>query len=167
MNRRKGFTLTEILIVIAIIGILMAMMTTKSTEAIATTRASNIMANLRTMKQAAVAIFLKSRDQWEEAGVSPTIKDVMDYMIEDAEYVDYHVYVRGLTNANTAAECEWYVCYKFPEYVSETVSIKNKLSGRATSTGLRAIEIDPDTGYFTGVSGVYTAEYQAVGMRVR
>lgn len=166
MNRRKGFTMTEILVVVVILGILMTMMTTKTTEAIATTRASNIMANLKTMKKAAIAVYLKSRDQWEEVSVSPDVKTVMDYMIDDAEYDGYMLYLKDFTKDKTAAECEWYVCYEFPKAVAENDSIKEKLSGRAASTGLRAINMDSE-GQFLGVEGVYTAEYNIVGLRVR
>ncbi len=168
MNKNRGFTLTEVLIVISIIGILMTVMASKSTEAVATTKASNIMSNLRTMKQAAVAIFIRSRDQWEEKNSQPKVADVIDYLVDDAVYDGYDIYVRDLSEGKAASECEWYVCYKFPERAADNESIKNKISGRAESLGLRAIIVDPESqgGGFSGVSGVYTAEYRAVGLRV-
>lgn len=166
MNSRRGFTMTELLIVIVIIGGLMAMMTSNSTEALSSTKVGNIIYNLKTLKQAAIAVYLRSRDQWDTKGVQPTVRDVVDYMIDDADYSGYELYVKDFTDSRTAAECEWYVCYIFPEYAYETSKIKDKLEGRAKNTGLRSIKMDND-GTFSGVEDIYTVAYKAVGLRVR
>ncbi|MBR0035718.1 MAG: type II secretion system protein, partial [Synergistaceae bacterium] len=50
---RKGFTLVELLIVLAVLGSLSAMMTGASSDAIDTSTASAILGNLRTLKAAA------------------------------------------------------------------------------------------------------------------
>ena len=166
MNRRRGFTMTELLVVILIISALMAVMSANSTEGLSSAKVGNIVYNLKTLKQAAVAVYLRSRDQWEEKGVQPVAKDVFEYMMDDADYSGYELYLTDFTDSKTASECQWYVCYVFPEYAFETDSIKDKLAGRAKNVGLRSIKVDVD-GVFTGVGDIYTKEYRAVGLRVR
>ena len=51
----KGFTLAELLIVIAVIGVLAAMFLLSSSETVTTAKASNIITNLHIMKRAAIA----------------------------------------------------------------------------------------------------------------
>ena len=55
--KRKGFTLVELLIVIVVIGILSAMMMISSSEAVASAKATNIVANLRAMQVAALSYY--------------------------------------------------------------------------------------------------------------
>lgn len=65
MNRseRKGFTLVELLIVIVVIGILAAMMMLSSTESVTTAKASNIIANLTSLKKATLAWYMDNRSK--------------------------------------------------------------------------------------------------------
>ena len=68
-EKRKGFTLVELLIVIVVIGILSAMMMLSSTEAVSSAKASNIVSNLRNLKTAALAWYIDSMD-----GLKSTMK---------------------------------------------------------------------------------------------
>ena len=62
-DRRKGFTLASLLIVILVIGILSAMMMYSSSEAIATAKAAKILANLQLLRRAAIAWYVDNRDK--------------------------------------------------------------------------------------------------------
>ena len=59
----KGFTLVEVLIVIAVIGILAAMVMPSSKEAVSAARASSIMNSLQNWKIAAMAWYSDHRDK--------------------------------------------------------------------------------------------------------
>ena len=61
--KRKGFTLIELLVVIVVIGILAAMMSLTASEFIASAKASNIIANLTTLKKATLAWYLDNLDK--------------------------------------------------------------------------------------------------------
>lgn len=61
--KRKGFTLIELLIVIVVIGILTVMMSLTAGEFIASAKASNIIANLTTLKKATLAWYMDNLDK--------------------------------------------------------------------------------------------------------
>ena len=60
---RKGFTLIELLIVIVVIGILAAMMMMAADEFVASSKASNIVANLTTLKKATLAWYMDNLEK--------------------------------------------------------------------------------------------------------
>ena len=68
MNR-KGFTLVELLIIIAVIGVLAAMMIFSSTESVTTAKAAKILANLQTLKRAATQWYLDNREKVQPNGM--------------------------------------------------------------------------------------------------
>ncbi len=60
---RKGMTIATLMIVIAVIAILATMMMLSSTEAIATAKATRIIANLQILKRATLAWYADNRDK--------------------------------------------------------------------------------------------------------
>ena len=69
-NLRKGFTLVELLIVIAILGALSAMMASSSTESIDKAQATSIINNLQTMKTAAYSMYMEKPEVASLATIS-------------------------------------------------------------------------------------------------
>lgn len=64
----KGFTLIELLIVIVVIGILTAMMSFAASEYIASAKASNIIANLTTLRKATLAWYMDNLEKVADDG---------------------------------------------------------------------------------------------------
>ena len=90
--KRRGFTLISMLIVIAILGILAAMIFMSSSEAIATARAAAIIANLNTLKKAATQWYIDNRDKVQPDGrvkIGDTIKPVQEWTDEELNLSSY------------------------------------------------------------------------------
>ncbi len=62
-NRKKGFTLVELLIVIVVIGVLSAMMMLSSTEAVSSAKAAKVIADLTNLKKALAVWYADNYDK--------------------------------------------------------------------------------------------------------
>ncbi|MBQ3402079.1 MAG: prepilin-type N-terminal cleavage/methylation domain-containing protein [Synergistaceae bacterium] len=137
---RSGFTLTELLIVVLLIGILSSMMMLSSSESVSTTKAGNIVNNLRNLASAAMMYYVDSADYFIRNFDGPPQKgskpkgDLKPYVfrhlrnewaVQDSS--DY--YVRN--NSGT-----WWAGYKIPT-TADADSVKKKLKGRAITSGLK------------------------------
>ena len=143
MSIKKGFTLIEVLIVIAVIGILSSMMMMSSTESVSTAKASNIISNLRNFSMAAMAYYTEHVD---EVGKNPTgyhieLGTVTPYMHNEGDVPDKENYI--VTNNGGT----WWAGYKLSGTVDEG-KIKQKLANRAESANLKGSGSDtpPDKG---------------------
>ena len=90
--KRRGFTLISMLIVIAITGILAAMMFMSSSEAIATARATAIIANLNTLKKAVTQWYMDNREKVQPNGmvkIGNTEKPVQEWKDSDIHLSSY------------------------------------------------------------------------------
>ena len=135
--KRKGFTLVELLIVIVVIGILSSMMMMSSTEAVTSAKASNIVANLRNLKTAALAFYIDSLDaisQYPNASPAGSKDKIFKYL-GSTNIPDSKDYGFGKDGGGC-----WYVSYDIDNAKgisgAEKALIKQKLAGRASSVGL-------------------------------
>ena len=180
----KGFTLVELLIVIAILGALAAMMTLSSTNATASADAAKILNDLRAVRTAAKMFYFdypdllgqKNAKEGDVAGWAEK-DDGLEAKFSDAlaDYVD--TTAGGNTDAyalklfgtdKTAANASWYVCYTIPDGTSEIV--KARLAGQASTYGLLAPEeLKTNTALTKDISDPYTAEdgQAVIALKVR
>ena len=107
---RKGMTLVSLMIVIAVIGILSAMMIFSSTEAIATAKAAKIIANLQILKRATIAWYADNRDKVNANGTltignkkEKPIQEFSDAQLNLASYLS-HAGGAGLNVNETTAK---------------------------------------------------------------
>ena len=174
---RKGFTLVELLIVIAIIGALAATMTLSSTNATASAEAAKIISGLRTMKTAALMFHGENVDDRYTNDVVTKFQGVAgDYLdptaVDDFTGTNAH-YLFVISGDKTKEASEWYVGYGFDE--GKEV-IQKRIAAQATAYKLyagtkgtdAAVTEDGDNDNapktYAADSGVYPA---AVYIRVR
>ena len=91
-NRKKGFTLVELLIVIVVIGVLSAMMMLSSTEAVSSAKAANIINNLRNWKTATLEWYADNLDRVTEKG---QIREATSLATGDAKYGDFATNIKA------------------------------------------------------------------------
>ena len=105
---RKGFTLVELLIVIAIIGVLAAMMTLSSTNATTAAKVSQIVSGFKMVRTAATLYVMISGD--ETATASHFTKISNDYVAPDSVKQLGRYKVEG---TSTTAGLPWTITYTF------------------------------------------------------
>ena len=102
--KRKGFTLIELLIVIVVIGILVAMMSLTASEFIASAKASNIIANLTTLKKATLAWDMDNLEKVADDGRVVIITDPKKSVTDGAnvkpiqEWSDSYIHLSNYIN---------------------------------------------------------------------
>ena len=106
--KRKGFTLIELLIVIVVIGILTAMMSLTASEFVASSKASNIIANLTTLKKATLAWYMDNLEKVADDGRVVIITDPKKSVTDGAnvkpiqEWSDSYIHLsRYINNMGT------------------------------------------------------------------
>ena len=133
---RKGFTLVELLIVIAILGALASMMTLSGTNATASASATKIVENLLTLKSAALMMYtdyIYSGDAgFNNDSFKAVSRDYLDPVALKALSADYGL---AMTAGSATEAKKWYAVYKF-KTEAETAQVKKLLKGRASSLGL-------------------------------
>ena len=143
----KGFTLVELLIVIAVIGALAIMMTMSSSEAVDVAGANAIIGNLQTLKTAAYQMYINEPGvgfvdikfgedtDIENGGTSATKQKVLTvlkkYVGKDANTATFGTDSGyGLVGDKTA----WFVVYKLA--ATDTSGVKSRLTANAKKAEL-------------------------------
>ena len=152
--KRKGFTLVELLIVIAIIGTLTALMTLSSTNATASAEAAKVVSGLRTARSAAIMYYwdhpdLQTSTVWakgtedDDPGVQEKFaSEIGDYLEATPEGASLGtVYTLKLigTAGDAASKADWYVGYTVANNTKISDAVKARLVGQASSYGLWGI----------------------------
>ena len=158
---RKGFTLVELLIVVAIIASLSAMMMMASSESIDTANANAILSNLQSMKVSAYEMYmtvpevaaLKSIANNEEAvtpagGSATTVGAILGERLGRKKAM-----VASDAYNIVGDDSHWYVVYTLQG--TDSTRVKNLLASKATSAGLYGATS-------LAVSGITTTDYYTV-----
>lgn len=167
MNRRKGFTLVEFLIVIVVLGVLSSMMMISSTESVLTARANNIVNNLRNFSMAAMALYTDSIDTFGKdpnhlASDNAKFKaEVSKRMHNEGDIPDKDNYI--VTNNNGT----WWAGYNLTT-ATDGAKMKGKMEVRAESANLKGSNSDtPPTKSGTGYPAYESSKHNRVWLLIR
>ena len=182
--KRKGFTLVELLIVVAIIGVLGSMMMMSSTDAVDSAGANAILSNLNTMKTAAMSMYMEDT---EVASQSPIALNGTDGVGSEgtvkktlAKYLGKSSTAIGLGDQAgqyglVGSDSAWYVVYQFA--TTDTTGVKTKLAASSSKADLFCATDAPEGKTGTdddGTCGFSTTAYYNggtneayIGLRVR
>lgn len=154
---RKGFTLVELLIVIAVLGSLSGMMMQASSDAVDSADAAKILSNLQSLKVAAMEMYIEEPavaalteiklDGTTTVGTETNAPTVVSYLSKylgkkaDAFTSSGAASKYGLVGDTTS----WYVVYTFSP-TDDNAAVKAKLAARAKEADL-----------YGGASGATTA----------
>ena len=159
MTKKKGFTLVELLIVVAIIGVLAATMTMSSTDAIDAAGANNVLSNLQSLRTAAMEMYM------EDATIASKTSIAMD----DSDVISALAGYLGKKSTNSAtlgngagkyglvgSSTEWYVVYYLAD--SDTPGMRTKLYGKAPAADLYGTKTIDTTATDCGFTKTYTTD---------
>ena len=163
--RRKGFTLVELLIVVAIIAALAVMMMMSNTSAVADAEVSAIMGNLRSLKTAALSEYFRDKDTYDTKNTetSNTEDPVLSLIFAQLGTKT----MKGYTVSADASDSSiWYAIYNG----KSTLEVARKIYDKADIMGLLLISNSTNgTGKVT--SSDYTNDKveanQVVGIRIK
>jgi len=109
----SGFTLIELLVVVLIIGILAAIAVPQYTKTVDKSRAAEVLASIRTLKDALEVYYMQT-------GAYPTSPDQLDVTIPDVK--DYDIVIDNTTtNIRAVNKTKGYNAYHlryFPRYIT-------------------------------------------------
>ncbi len=127
--KRKGFTLVELLIVVAIIAVLAMMMMMSNTSAVAEAEVSAIMGNLRSLKTAALSEYFRSKDYYDTRDTVAPHVDLILAQLGTRSMKGYTV------SGDRVDQAVWYAIYNG----NPTKEVAEKLFTKTDTMGLLAI----------------------------
>lgn len=177
----RGFTLVELLIVVAIVGVLGAMMTMSSTDAVDAAGANTILENLQSLKTAAYQMYINSSlgvaktitfagTEQVGANTTDTTKAVL------AGYLGKKSDAIGGSNKYGVVgdKTGWYAVYKID--TTDSAGVKAKLKASAAKVELYGVKKtgDPAIGDFATLlyygkdaEGKDTDDHTCIALKVR
>ena len=166
----KGFTLVELLIVVAVIGVLATMMTMSSSDAVDSAGANTILSNLNSMKTAAYQMYMenptiasKTNDK-VELGNEDVKKSLVKYLgkLVDTETIGINITTDEDEETTTSGKYDlvgtgksWYVVYRLDE--TDSGGGRAKLKAKASDVELYGAEKVNNTAANCGFVDLYTA----------
>ena len=131
MKNHKGFSLVELVIVMAVIGILSSMFMLSSSESISNANANNIITNLRNFSMAAMAYYTDNIDTFGKTpNTAISLSDVTPYMHNEGNVPDKNNYI--VTNDSGT----WWAGYNLTTALDND-KVREKLQGRSESANLK------------------------------
>lgn len=161
MKARKGFTLVELLIVIAIIGILGSMMMISSTEATDSAKVAKITEGFRNVSSAMLMFYADNIDSCDRGtsataigkGAAKFLKEPSMVESSDTAITDFKKYVGQyiiqIDNTEDTGDQAWWIIYKLPQ---EKSRVAERLADRAKELGLKK-EMKPDAAQYESGTG--------------
>ena len=146
MNKRKGFSLVELLIVIVIMGILGAGVMLSSGGAVASARALTIINDLRSLKEAALLFYLDNPEG------TLNIENLKTY-IDNSEKLGENT----LYEVSTSTGGVYFIGYSLTSVPNKT-AVQNSLKSRAKDAGLYGLNTNAAATY-NGEDKVYIKAY--------
>lgn len=166
MSKHKGFTLMEMMIVIAVMGILASMMMMSSSESISTARASSIVTNLRNFSMAAMAYYTNNIDRF---GKEPDfLKDNPAKLKENVEvYMHNEGKIPDEPNIIIYNDSgTWWAGYNLTTAIDND-KVRDKLQGRSESANLIGTNSDAPPAKSDGKYPAYDSTHTYVWLLIR
>lgn len=160
-QRRRAFTLVELLIVMVVIGVLSTMMMAASNEMVTSAKAAKIVNDLNQLKKAVLGWYLGNFERFNistngfkvdgktevheflsQAAHSPEVKDFIssnNFSLNEGKKnytTDLYAKEGGFSIYMGYQNTRCYVVYKISDNAQAQTRLKEKLKGRAKSAGL-------------------------------
>ena len=126
---KKGFTLVELLIVLAVIAALMAVATPMALNAVRTAKASQVAQNLNALKSAVEQYF------FTEKQIPKTIKDLENY-VSNFDSISGSYHLRYNDELSTTGKATIVIVYNAKDVTPTAVANQYTLAGTITTTSI-------------------------------